>query len=37
MYWLDELKRKNKAEEKCNICFIEFNEPENRNIRDHCH
>ena len=30
-------KRQHEAAEKCHVCFKEFNEPENRKIRDHCH
>ena len=33
----DVLKREHEAAEKCHICIIEFNDPRNRNVRDHCH
>ena len=31
------MKREHKAAKKCHIGFKEFNDPENRNVRDHCH
>ena len=31
------LKRKHKAAEKCHICLKEFNDPQNKEVRDHCH
>ena len=30
-------KREHDTAEKCQICFKEFNDPRNRNLRDHCH
>ena len=33
----DVLKREHEAAEKCHICLKEFNDPENRKVRDHCH
>ena len=33
----DVLKREHKAAEKCHICLKEFNDPQNKKIRDHCH
>ena len=33
----DALKREHEAAEKCNICLKEFNDPKNKNVRDHCH
>ena len=30
-------KREHEAAEKCHICFKEFNDPNNRKVRDHCH
>ena len=33
----DVLKREHKAAEKCHICFKEFNNPEDKKVRDHCH
>ena len=33
----DALKREHEAAEKCHICLKEFNNPEDRNVRDHCH
>ena len=34
---IDVLKREHEAAEKCHICLKEFNDPENRKVRDHCH
>ena len=31
------LKREHKAAEKCHICLKEFNDPQNKKVRDHCH
>ena len=33
----DVLKREHKAAEKSYICLKEFNDPSNRNVRDHSH
>ena len=33
----DVLKREHEAAEKCHICLKEFNDPDNRKVRDHCH
>ena len=33
----DVLKREHEAVEKCHICLKEFNNPEDRKVRDHCH
>ena len=33
----DMLKREYKAAEKCHICLREFNNPECRKVRNHCH
>ena len=33
----DLLKREHKAAEKCHIRLKEFNEPQNKKVRDHCH
>ena len=33
----DVLKREHKEAKNCNICFKEFNDPQNRKVRDHCH
>ena len=33
----DVLKRKHEAAKKCHICLKEFNNPEDRKVRDHCH
>ena len=33
----DVLKREHKATEKCHICLKEFNDPQNKKARDHCH
>ena len=33
----DALKREHEAAEKCHICLKEFNNPEDRKVRDHCH
>ena len=33
----DALKREHKAAEKCHIWLKEFNESENKKVRDHCH
>ena len=33
----DVLKREHKAAEKCHICLKEFNDSQNKKIRDHCH
>ena len=33
----DVLRTEHEAAEKCHICLKEFNEPENRKVRDHCH
>ena len=33
----DVLKREHKEAKKCNICLKEFNDPQNRKVRDHCH
>ena len=30
------LKREHEAAEKCHICLKEFNNPEDRKVRDHC-
>ena len=32
----DVLKREHEAAEKCHVCFKEFNDPRNREVRDHC-
>ena len=31
------LKKEHKAAEKCHICLKEFNDPQNKKVRDHCH
>ena len=31
------LKRGHKAAERCHICLKEFNEPQNKKVRVHCH
>ena len=31
------LKREHEAAEKCHICLEEFNDPQNKKVRDHCH
>ena len=33
----DVLKREHLAREKYHICLKDFNNPENREVRDHCH
>ena len=33
----DVLKREHEAAEQCHICFKEFNEPENKKLRDRCY
>ena len=33
----DVLKREHKAAERCNICLKEFNDSQNKKVRDHCH
>ena len=33
----DVLKREHEAAEKCHICLKEFNEPNNKKVRYHCH
>ena len=33
----DMLKREHKTAERCHICIKEFNEPQNKKVRDHCH
>ena len=33
----DALKREHEAAEKCHICLKEFNDPNNKKVRDHCH
>ena len=33
----DVLKREHKAAEKCHTCLKEFNDRQNRKVRDHCH
>ena len=33
----DVLKREHKASEKCQICLKEFNDPQNKKVRDPCH
>ena len=33
----DVQKREHEAAKKCHICFKEFNDPNNRKVRDHCH
>ena len=33
----DVLKRKHKEAKNCQICLKEFNDPQNRKVRDHCH
>ena len=33
----DVLKREHKAAERCHICLKEFNDPQNKKVRDHCH
>ena len=33
----DVLKREHKAAERCHICLKEFNKPQNKKVRDHCH
>ena len=33
----DVLKREHKTAEKCHICLKEFNDPQNKKVRDHCH
>ena len=33
----DVLKREQEAAEMCHICLKEFNNPEGRKVRDHCH
>ena len=32
----NELKREHEAAEKCHICLKEFNDPQNKKVRDHC-
>ena len=31
------MKREHKAAKKCHICHKEFNDPQNKKVRDHCH
>ena len=33
----DVLKREHKEARNCHICLKEFNDPQNRKLRDHCH
>ena len=33
----DVLKREQEVVEKCHICLKGFNDPKNKNVRDHCH
>ena len=33
----DVLKREHKSAKKCHICLKEFNDHQNRKLRDHCH
>ena len=33
----DVLEREHETAEKCHICLKEFNDPKNKNMRDHCH
>ena len=33
----DVLKREHEAAEKCHVCLKEFNDPQNKKVRDHCH
>ena len=33
----DVLKREHQAAEKCHLCLKEFNDPQNKKVRDHCH
>ena len=33
----DALKREHETAEKCHICLKEFNDPQNKKVRDHCH
>ena len=33
----DAFKREHEAAEKCHICLKEFNDPQNKKVRDHCH
>ena len=33
----DVLKREHEAAEKCHICLKEFNDPQNKKVRDHCY
>ena len=33
----DALKKECEAAQKCHICLKEFNKPENRKAKDHCH
>ena len=33
----DVLKREHKAAKKCHNCLKEFNDPQNKKVRDHCH
>ena len=34
---IDMFKREHKAAEKFHICVKKFHDPENREVRDHCH
>ena len=31
------LKREHEAAERCHICLKEFNDPNNKKVRDHCY
>ena len=33
----DTLKREHEATKKCHVCLKEFNDPQNKKVRDHCH
>ena len=33
----DVLKREHKAAGRCKICLKEFNDPQNKKVKDHCH
>ena len=33
----DTLKRKHEGTKKCHACLKEFNDPQNKKVRDHCH
>ena len=33
----DVLKKEHKVAERCHVCLKEFNDPQNKKVRDHCH